>query len=145
MRRNNSFLFFLLILFLVQACSSLPPQKATPYRKKPVPQQVIKESPQQIIPKRPVTLSTNSIVQKISDQANQLMEDGELDAAAQTLERGIRIAPKDALLWSQLATVRLKQERYGQAQSLAAKSSSLATNNIALLDKNRSIIEAAGR
>ena len=92
---------------------------------------------------RPAILQGNLVVQGISDQANQLIRKGELDAAAQTIERGLRIAPKEALLWSQLATVRLKQRRYGQAQSLAAKSSSLAPGNAALVSENQIIIESA--
>jgi predicted Zn-dependent protease len=96
--------------------------------------------PQQTV-QQPVAPPQNSTVRNISSQADQLMRKGKLDAAAQTLERGIRIAPKNAYLWSQLATVRLKQHRYGQAQSLAAKSSSLAKGDSALVSRNQAIID----
>ena len=90
-----------------------------------------------------VIVPENSVAADISYQASQLMQKGNLEAAAQTLERGLRIAPKDAYLWSQLATVRLQQRRYGQAQSLAAKSSSLAQGNTSLRYKNQVINEKA--
>jgi len=71
------------------------------------------------------------------------MQQGQLTAAAQTLERGLRIAPKNGSLWSQLALVRLQQHRYGQAQSLAAKSINLARGDGTLIHRNQRIIEEA--
>jgi Flp pilus assembly protein TadD len=86
------------------------------------------------------TPATNPSVQNIKNQAIQLRNKGQLEAAAQTLERGLRIAPKDASLWSQLAAVRLQQRQYGQAQSMAHKSNNLARGNRALIQKNQNII-----
>ncbi len=131
---RQTFLFFPLLMFLIviQGCSQH--HTATPYHQRHDPRQVIE---------RPPALPEDSIVKDISNQANQQMRNGNLDAAAQTLERGLRIAPKEAFLWSQLAAVRLQQRHYGQAQSLAAKSSSLAKDNTALIFKNQNIIEEA--
>jgi Flp pilus assembly protein TadD len=86
------------------------------------------------------TPTKNPTVQNIQNQALQLRNQGQLEAAAQTLERGLRIAPKDASLWSQLAMVRLQQRQYGQAQSLAHKSNTLARGNSYLIQKNKNII-----
>ncbi len=134
------YLFLSLLMFLlVQGCAQH--HTAPPYHQKPAPQQVIEQPAMQEITERPPAPPEDSIVKDISNQANQLMRNGKLDAAAQTLERGLRIAPKEALLWSQLATVRLQQRHYGQAQSLAAKSSSLAKGNTKLIHKNQTIIE----
>lgn len=135
----------LLLVFLLQACAAPPRRRATPYRKKPEPQQQVTNLPQQQreVGQRNVQ-AQNPVVKDISNQANQLIRNGNLDAAAQTLERGLRIAPKNALLWSQLATVRLKQHRYGQAKSLAAKSISFAGGNAALVERNRAIMAQAG-
>lgn len=143
MIRQISLLLSLLVLLIVQGCSSYQRPTPIPYHKKPEARQVQEVPSQQSTTERPATLPANSIVKGISDQASQLIQSGELDAAAQTIERGLRIAPKEAFLWSQLATVRLKQRRYSQAQSLAAKSSSLAPGNAALVSKNQMIIESA--
>jgi tetratricopeptide (TPR) repeat protein len=59
-------------------------------------------------------------------RAEAQQRSGELDAAAATLERGLRIAPADAMLWSRLAAVRLAQGRHGAAAQLAEKSNAVA-------------------
>ena len=138
----HTFLSLLLVL-TVQGCATFQSHEATPYHQRPDPPQVREKPGLQGPTEHPFSLPQDSIVKDISNQADQQMRNGELDEAAQTLERGLRIAPKDAYLWSQLAVVRLKQHRYGQAQSLAAKSNSLAKDNAELIHKNLSIIETA--
>ena len=96
-------------------------------------------------PTVPVGQPKNPLTRDIRQQAGLQMQKGRLTAAAQTLERGLRIAPKDALLWSDLAAVRLQQHRYGQAQSLAAKSINLAGGDGTLIRRNQRIIEEAQR
>jgi len=145
MIRNKPLILLFLTLFLVQACGSHRQRTATPYKEKPEVQQTTKQIHQQRKTGRAVTVPQNPVVKGISKQANEHIWNGDLEAAAQTLERGLRIAPKDAELWSQLATVRLKQQRYGQAKSLAAKSNSFAGGNTKLVDKNRAIIEGTGK
>lgn len=142
MKRYIRPLSYLLPLLIIQACaSSTPPQQARPYHP---PQTRQSDTRKTSIPTVPtaqvVTPSTNPTVQNIKNQAIQLRNKGQLEAAAQTLERGLRIAPKDASLWSQLASVRLKQRQYGQAQSLAHKSNTLARGNRSLIQKNQNII-----
>ncbi|HIP38963.1 MAG TPA: tetratricopeptide repeat protein [Desulfocapsa sulfexigens] len=143
MRRTSLFLLPLFFI-IIQGCSTSRYHTATPYHRKPEPRQVIEQRDIQAPPtEQPVIVPENSIAVDISYQASQLIQNGDLEAAAQTLERGLRIAPKDAYLWSQLATVRLQQRRYGQAQSLAAKSSSLAQGNSSLIYRNQVISEKA--
>ena len=134
-------LFSLLIFLIVQGCTQY--HTATPYHQKPDRRQVIEQPDILGTREQPSALTKDPIVKGIINQANQQMRNGELDAAAQTLERGLRIAPKEAFLWSQLAAVRLQQRHYEQAQSLAAKSSSLAKDNAALIHRNQVIIEEA--
>ncbi len=70
---------------------------------------------------------------------------GRLDNSAATLERAIRIQPRNALLWQKLAEVRLQQHQPGLAEDLAKKSNVYAKDNKALSSKNWSIIAAARR
>ncbi|HID03567.1 MAG TPA: tetratricopeptide repeat protein [Desulfobacterales bacterium] len=140
-------LSYLLLLLLLQACASTTyhrPQKARPYPP-PQTQQSGREGTSAptipTVPTIPTAAPTkNSTVQNIQNQATQLRNQGQLEAAAQTLERGLRIAPKDASLWSQLAMVRLQQRQYGQAQSMAHKSNNLARGNSSLIQRNQNII-----
>ena len=76
-------------------------------------------------------------------QAAEQSQQGNYDRAASILERGLRVAPKDAMLWSQLAEVKLRQQQYLQARSLATKSNSLAGTNSAVFEKNHWIIQEA--
>lgn len=114
------YLFFTL---LFQGCATYPPP---PVHYPPPP-------PEQ----------TNTISADFSRQAATQVRQGRLDLAAATLERGLRIAPKDAMLWSQLAEVKLKQHQYQQARSLAEKSNSLAGSYPGIVEKNEQIIEEA--
>ena len=128
-------LSYLLPLLIIQACATQP-QRAKPYHPPSTTQQ--SETRKTTIP--PVSPTSTPTVQNIQAQATQLSNRGLFAAAAQTLERGLRIAPKNASLWSQLATVRLQQQQYGQAQSMAQKSNTLAGANAPLIQKNNSII-----
>ena len=78
-------------------------------------------------------------------EADASTASGRLDNAAATLERGIRIQPRNALLWQKLAEVRLKQNQPGLAEDLAKKSNVLAKENKSLTRKNWSIIAEARR
>ena len=135
---------WLLSALLFQGCATSPPQQPVSYppppvevEKQPIPQQAIPEAE----PIRQAPKQTNAIAASFSRQAAEQTRQGRLDLAAATLERGLRAAPKDAGLWSQLAEVQLKQENYLQARSLAAKSNSLAGTNSKIAKKNHWIIE----
>ncbi len=150
MPKTLSLYFFLglCLLLIMQACAPVRQQTATPYRERqePPPREIGKQI-EQVDSRggleRTVFSKQNPIVVDIGHQADRLVSEGKLDIAAQTLERGLRIVPKEPTLWSQLAAVRLLQNLYQQAQSLAAKSNSLAGGNSSLIRKNRLIIRKA--
>lgn len=81
----------------------------------------------------------------LAGDADRHMADGQPERAAAALERALRIAPDDARLWHQLAMVRLHQGAAGEAESLAAKSNSLARSDRALQSDNWRIIAQARR
>lgn len=104
-----------------------------PVTKAPVPQvEPIKPPP----PKQP-----SAIAADFSRQAEQATLQGRPDLAIAILERGLRAAPKEAMLWTQMAEVKLQQQQYEQARALAAKSNSLAGTDTAIIEKNRLIIQ----
>jgi tetratricopeptide (TPR) repeat protein len=59
---------------------------------------------------------------------------------AQPLERALRIEPRNAGIWHDLAQIRLHQGQYQQAESLASKSNNLAGSNRALQARNWKLI-----
>ena len=77
------------------------------------------------------------------ERADALRVAGDLSGAAATLERALRIEPRNAHLWNRLARVRLDQNRFAQAESLAAKSNVLAGDAPTLKRDNKSIIAMA--
>ena len=70
--------------------------------------------------------SGNRAVIALLDRAHQDAGAGRPDAASSTLERALRIEPRNARLWYELAQLRLAQGQYAQAISLAQKSNSFA-------------------
>jgi Tfp pilus assembly protein PilF len=68
---------------------------------------------------------------------------GKLANAAATLERALRIEPRNPRLWQELARVRLKQGEYVQAESVAARSNSWAGSDNGLRAENWRLIAQA--
>ncbi len=90
--------------------------------------------------------SRNPVVVSLLSSAKQFETQGDLGRAAASIERGLRITPKEARLWLRLAHIRLQQNRPKQAEILAKKSIRFAAGNSALLADNwRVIAEARGR
>lgn len=95
---------------------------------------------QAIFPSPP---SENSAVVALLDKAHSQSSAGQLDQAGASLERALRIEPRNPSLWQELARVRLEQGQYLQAENLAAKSNALAGDNHTLRAENWHIIGQA--
>jgi Tfp pilus assembly protein PilF len=65
---------------------------------------------------------------------------GRLANAAASLERALRIEPRNPRLWHELAQVRVKQGQYAQAESVAARSNSWADTDNTLRGANWRLI-----
>nr|WP_241696219.1 tetratricopeptide repeat protein [Solimonas terrae] len=76
-------------------------------------------------------------------RARQYRQDGQPDQAAGTLERALRIEPRNYFVWSALAQAHLAQKNYAQAESMAQKSNALARGNIYVTLENWKTIAAA--
>jgi len=96
--------------------------------------------------KRPTAAPTTSpALLALMQEAESESASGNLENAAATLERAIRIQPRQPELWQKLAEVRLQQHQPGLAEDLAKKSNVLAKGNAALIRKNWAIIADARR
>ena len=93
--------------------------------------------------------SENAAVAGLMDSARSDAAAGRLGSAAATLERALRIEPRNPRLWHELAKVRLRQSDYAQAESLASRSNTYAGSDGELRAANQKIIAdarvAAGR
>src|SRR6266849_5281980 len=68
---------------------------------------------------------------------------GRLANAAASLERALRIEPRNPRLWHELARVRMSQGDYAQAESLAARSNTWVGNDSELRAANVRLITQA--
>ncbi len=91
----------------------------------------------------PVAAPTNPVVVSMLTAADQYQQQGDLDRAASSVERGLRAAPHDAHLWHRLSRIRLQQGRYQQAEEMAKKSNSFAKGEKGLIVQNWLLIAEA--
>lgn len=77
------------------------------------------------------------------DNADQSLASGNADQAVASIERALRIDPKNPVLWQRLGQIRLRQKRWDQAIATARKSNLLAAGNDRLRVDNWLIIAQA--
>jgi tetratricopeptide (TPR) repeat protein len=93
-------------------------------------------------PLRPAARESTAIA-SLMDSARADTAGGRLANAAATLERALRIEPRNPRLWSELARVRYQQRDYAQAESTALRSESWAGKDNLLRADNWRLIAAA--
>ncbi|MDZ4075864.1 MAG: tetratricopeptide repeat protein [Hylemonella sp.] len=87
--------------------------------------------------------SGNRAVVALLERARQEAGSGRRESAGASLERALRIEPRNAWLWHELARLRLTQGQYAQAVSLSQKSNSLAVRERTLQALNWHLIADA--
>ena len=85
----------------------------------------------------------NPAIASLMDGARADAAAGRLANAAASLERALRIEPRNPRLWQELARVRLKQGDYAQAENVAARSNSWAGGDPLLRAENWRLIAQA--
>lgn len=85
-------------------------------------------------------ISQNTAVLALLDRAHHDSDVGRRDVAGASLERALRIEPRNPWLWHELAKLRLAQGEYAQAVSLAQKSNSFARRDRSLQSRNWRLI-----
>jgi hypothetical protein len=138
--------YALVLLLTLAGCAAAPEQPPAPVgsaEPKPAPEPsavpLPAPSPERLPPPRAETTAVAGLMESArSDSAA-----GRLPNAAATLERALRIEPRNARLWHDLAQVRFRQRDLAQAESLAARSNTLAGNDADLRAANQRLIEEA--
>ena len=95
------------------------------------------------LPPAEITREGNQAVAALLDSADKYVKSNQLDKAGAALERALRIEPRNAGIWHDLAQIRLHQSEYQQAESLASKSNNLAAGNRTLQARNWKVIASA--
>ncbi len=93
--------------------------------------------------KQTVNKPQESVIVALLDDADNLANAGKSEQAAATIERALRIDPRNAFLWHRLAVLRVQQQQWQQAITMARKSNALAMNNEKLKSENWGVIALA--
>jgi len=128
--------FFAVLLVLLAACAT-PPESPPPGQPEPAP------APQAEPPPPPVARSENTAVAGLMETARADAAAGKLSTAAASIERALRIEPRNPRLWQELARIRLQQGQFLQVESVAARSNSFAGADNALCAENWRLIAQA--
>jgi len=123
LKNRLSWIFIPAWLVLLAGCASVViPPPATP-----APSGTAQPGEAAVIAPVPKTaMSDNRAVIALLDQAQTDNGSGRREAAGSSLERALRIEPRNPWLWLELAQLRLAQGQYAQAITLARKSNSFA-------------------
>ena len=128
-------------MLALAGCAAAPPSPA-PVEQPPAPVEQATTAPPPPAPPPPGPRE-NVAIAGLVESARADAAAGRLPTAAASLERALRIEPKNPRLWQELARVRLQQGDLAQAESLAARSNSFAGGDSALRAENQRIIEQA--
>ncbi|MBI5005587.1 MAG: tetratricopeptide repeat protein [Nitrosomonadales bacterium] len=126
MERISSF-FVAVLLLALAGCAGAPkqPTAALPMPGEPVPAETVVLPGGEVVEPGPM-ISANKAVIALLERARRDEAAGKREAAGAALERALRIEPRNAWLWHELARLRLTQGQYAQAITLARKSNSFA-------------------
>ncbi len=141
MKKSVNYYFLFNTLLFMSACTS-----TTEHIKKPAPvedRSTIVSSQEAGTGKSEKSSPKSTVVVALLDNAQRAVNAGDHESAAATLERAIRLQPKNALLWHRLGKLRLQQDNWQQAIALARKSNSLAAGNHILQATNWRLIAQA--
>lgn len=140
----------LAVSFVIQGCSSTPPPRPAPVIEqgqvgtapRPADAPAVK-SPVEVYTPAEASNKQSPAVVALLESAEQQANAGNLESAAASLERAIRIDPNNPVLWYHLATVRLEQGDSVQAEQLAVKSNRLAAGSHGQQARNWQLIAKA--
>ena len=131
---------FIYVVALAAGCASQPERPPEPA---PAPSPEAQPLPAPPPERLPSPRAETTAVAGLMDSARADTAAGRLANAAATLERALRIEPRNARLWHELGQVRLRQRDYAQAEGLAARSNTLAGSDADLRSANQRLIDDA--
>jgi len=95
--------------------------------------------PPAVVPAAP-PVKENVAIAGLMDSARAEYAAGNFPSAAASLERALRIEPRNPRLWHELARVRFQQGQHAQAENVAVRSNSFAGDDKALRAENWKLI-----
>jgi predicted Zn-dependent protease len=130
----------LLVSFALAGCATAPGPEPAPA---PQPAPVEQPPPAAVEPAPAAAPKENVAIAGLMESARADAAAGRLPNAAASLERALRIEPRNPRLWQELARVRLQQGDYAQAENLLQRSNTWGgTDNRLRADNWRLIAQA---
>jgi Tfp pilus assembly protein PilF len=123
-----------LVFLLLAGCAVGTPEPESPQPGAPVPPRPAEEA------QRPPPVQENVAIAGLVESARSDAAAGRLSNAAASLERALRIEPRNPRLWQELARVRLRQGDNLQAENLAQRSNTWGGTDNRLRAENWSLI-----
>lgn len=130
-----------IFVVLLAGCGTTPPANESPGAA--LPGAALPAAPPPPVAAPAPAPALSSAVVALLDSAAVKERAGKFEQAAATLERALRLEPRNAMLWHRLARLRLKQGQWRNAVALATKSNSLAREKSDLEGWNWAVIAEA--
>ena len=134
-------------ILLMAGCASVKqPSTASDTGAETAPLDELMLEPGESVLDEPVTrpsISENLAIVALLDKARHDNEAGQREAAGASLERALRIEPRNPWLWHEFAQLRLSQGQYARAIAFAHKSNSFAGQEYSLQALNWQLIGKA--
>ena len=138
-RRNNirfaPYIIVVWFLLLISSCSTIVPERSLP----PPAPQASTPPPDRAIAPTPKSQAAESLHEKARDY----LALGKYSQAELTIERALRIDPRNAGIWYTLAQTKYLQKDYAQTINMCLKSKSLITKKDRLQRMNNDLISQA--
>jgi len=151
----------LLPALLLAGCYTAPRRPAEPIgQSQPAPANTVRESDVVVTPARereiqvsayepapqvPLVPLHSKAIGALLQASREQERNQDLNGAVGTIERALRIEPRNGHLWYRLANLRYSQGRHGLASDLASKSLALAGADVALKRDSWQLIARAKR
>jgi len=136
----------LLLFLMLGACSTTSTRTLPPVVDgsggATLPGDTTEPAPERVEVPRATTSSGGAVV-ALLDRADDYRRSGDTANEAATIERALRIDPKNAALWHRLAATRLQQGQPQQAEQLALKSNALSGGDKRLQARNWTLVARA--
>lgn len=153
--KYNRIIYFCATVLVLGGCSvtatrtPAPVAEPSPSQQPPTPAPADGEDVQIRAYESPPPVQATSVhgkaVVALLQSARRQQSQGDYTAAAATLERALRIEPRNGHLWHRLAKLRMQQGQHAAAADLAARSNTLAGGDLALQRDNWRLIASARR
>lgn len=123
------------LLFLLASCSAFVPERSVP----PPAREASLPPPDRAFVPTPKSQAAASLHEK----ARGYLAKGNYSQAEMTIERALRIDPRNAEIWHTFAQTKYMQKEYAQTINMCLKSKSLIGKNDRLQRKNNELISQA--